>query len=193
MCALPDVIVLFIDLSRDNHVGADVEDIEVAPSTWDVLNGAMDASKPSTSGRAWAETASRERDSVPPTEEVAVTVWVVPAPAGARDGARGRVEGEAGGQGWRDRPGDRVPGGVGEGEGGGLAHEELGGGGARDDGGLEDGDGDRGRVGAVAGVGVDRVGGLVEASVGVPLMTPVAASRSPAGRAGRPRRNTTRS
>ena len=103
VCALPDVIVLFIDLSRDNHVGADVEDIEVAPSTWDVLNGAMDASKPSTSGRAWAETASRDRASVPlPTEEVAVTVWVVvPAPAGVPemvpvDASRERPEGRAG-------------------------------------------------------------------------------------------------
>ena len=137
--------------------------MEVAAATWLAPNGAMDASKPWT--RAWdsAATASRERDSVPlPTEEVAVIVWALaPAEAGVpREHAGGRVEGEARGQGGRGRPGDRIPGGVGEGEGGCLAHEELGGGRARDDGGLEDRDGQGGRVGAVAGVGVHRVGGL---------------------------------
>ena len=89
--------------SRVIHAGRVVDFRKLCPANCEALNGAMDASKPSTSGRAWAETASRDRASVPlPTEEVAVTVWVVvPAPAGVPemvpvDASRERPEGRAG-------------------------------------------------------------------------------------------------
>ena len=168
-----------------------------ARPVWSSLNGSMEASKPWTRATGAAATASRERASVPlPTEEVAVIVWLVqPAEAGVPestpvDASRERPEGEGGETdqvtAWPDRS---------EKGGGGLADEELGAGRARDHGGLEDGDGERGRVGPVAGVGVDRVvrlggglgGGAADGAGGR-----VEGEARPGGRGG-PRRYTTRS
>ena len=89
--------------ANERPSGSEVDVTEVAPASWDALNGSMEASKPWTRATGAAATASRERDSVPlPTEEVAVMVWdVEPAEAGVPestpvDASRERPEGRAG-------------------------------------------------------------------------------------------------